>query len=232
MQAISGQSNGDLLSVQLVDSALVVRYDPGGGAAQVTVGEGLADGALHVLEIGTFNQQVEVAVDNRMCQRGSCYGVAQSRGSLTSLNTQGILLIGGLNYSTSQSSRHLVTPITTFIGVVGDLAVNNIPTDLNPFSSLGYRNVDIGSQREMVCAPNPCQNNGICMDLWFTYSCQCSSGFMGSNCTDQNLANFANDSFLQIPSTSGQLLSEIIFSFTTLWSDGILAYSANVSTFY
>ena len=32
------------------------------------------------------------------------------------------------------------------------------------------------------CASNPCQNDGLCIDGDYRYSCQCLHGFSGFNC--------------------------------------------------
>ena len=34
----------------------------------------------------------------------------------------------------------------------------------------------------ITCDDNPCQNGGLCNDDDGTYSCKCTSGFMGVNC--------------------------------------------------
>lgn len=40
--------------------------------------------------------------------------------------------------------------------------------------------------RRPVCNPNPCMNNGQCIDNWFTASCQCSQNRTGPSC-DQGI---------------------------------------------
>lgn len=32
------------------------------------------------------------------------------------------------------------------------------------------------------CSPNPCQNDGVCVDVGDSYSCSCAEGFTGSHC--------------------------------------------------
>ena len=44
------------------------------------------------------------------------------------------------------------------------------------------------------CYPNPCENNGTCIDGVNKYTCACVPGFEGKNCT---ISKFLNKSFKQ-----------------------------------
>ena len=33
------------------------------------------------------------------------------------------------------------------------------------------------------CASNPCENNGTCIDLVSNYTCNCTQGYRGKNCS-------------------------------------------------
>ena len=33
------------------------------------------------------------------------------------------------------------------------------------------------------CASNPCENNGTCIDLVSNYTCNCTQGYTGKNCS-------------------------------------------------
>ena len=222
------QSNlGDFLSLELVGGVLVMRYDTGAGVGEARAGSGLNDGANHTVEIATFGSRAEIVLDDLSCQ-GACFATAESDPRFTVLNILDTIYLGGLNATTLQSSVHLVSG-ASFIGVVQDLSINSQPVDLHPATSLGHRNVLVGSDRVNQCNPSACENGGVCRDLWFSYECSCPVGFVGINCVDQNLANFAGDSFLHVAATSGVEMSTIRFAFSTQNQNGILAYTANVS---
>ena len=34
------------------------------------------------------------------------------------------------------------------------------------------------------CNPNPCQNGAVCTDAMNDYSCKCTPGYEGKNCTE------------------------------------------------
>ena len=222
------QSNlGDFLSLELVEGVLVMRYDTGAGVGEARVGSSLNDGANHTVEITTAGSQAEIVLDDLLCQ-GTCFGTAESDPRFTVLNVLGTVYLGGLNATTLSSSVHLVSG-ASFIGVVQDLFFDSQPVDLRPTASLGYRNVQVGSERFDQCNPSACENGGVCRDLWFSYECSCPVGFVGVNCDKQNLANFAGDSFLHVASTGGLEMSVIRFAFSTQNQNGILTYTANVS---
>ena len=37
------------------------------------------------------------------------------------------------------------------------------------------------------CQPTPCLNNGVCVDGLNSYSCDCTHGFVGENCSTSKL---------------------------------------------
>lgn len=42
-----------------------------------------------------------------------------------------------------------------------------------------------GCQRSKLCSPNPCQNNGICIDQWDEFRCECKKPFLPPYCIQQ-----------------------------------------------
>ena len=227
LQSPAHSNLGDYLSLELVEGVLVLRYDTGAGVGEARVGMGLNDGGNHTVEITTARNRAEIVLDDRSCQ-GTCFGTAESDPRFTILNILDTVYLGGLNATTLQSSVHLVSG-ASFVGAVQDLSIDSQPVDLHLSASLGHRNVQVGSDRIDQCNPSACENGGVCQDLWFSYDCSCPVGFVGINCGNQNLANFAGDSFLRVASTDGLQMSTIRFAFSTQNQNGILAYTANVS---
>ena len=221
------QAQGDFLSIQLVNGALLLQYTAGGVVGETTVGDNLHDGRLHTVEVTTLGNRADVVLDNLQC--GSvCFGQAVSDARFMVLNVRNSVTIGGLAESNTQTLLHLSTQ-QSFVGVIQDVTINSLEIDLDPLRAVDSRNVEIGSMRTQVCLSNPCQNGGTCQDLWFTYRCECAPGFAGRNCESQNLANFANDSFLYLSSTNGMIFDMFSFWFSTQNGNGILVYTANVS---
>ena len=47
-----------------------------------------------------------------------------------------------------------------------------------------YSNYDFHSVLDIDdCQPNPCKNNGVCADGINSYTCDCTHGFIGDNCS-------------------------------------------------
>lgn len=50
-----------------------------------------------------------------------------------------------------------------------------------------FDNLNLGRDCEINiddCLPNPCENNGTCIDLIDSFKCNCTDGFTGSTCSD------------------------------------------------
>jgi len=90
-------------------------------------------------------------------------------------------------------SRVLVRPYREFIGCIQDIAVNGIKvTEHNLLTAATERNLNTqgivqentekGCTRTDQCKPNPCQNDGQCIDLWRTKKCKCNRPYLGPSC--------------------------------------------------
>lgn len=55
-----------------------------------------------------------------------------------------------------------------------------------PFGSVSFDNSTIleGVLSDDSCKVNPCHHNGICVNTWNDYRCQCSRGFKGKDCME------------------------------------------------
>ena len=47
------------------------------------------------------------------------------------------------------------------------------------------------------CQPNPCMNNGICVDGVNSFSCNCAHGFIGKHCSISKFTIFLVSTFFQ-----------------------------------
>ena len=82
-------------------------------------------------------------------------------------------------------ARGLVKPVyEEFIGCIQDIRVNGIKVTEEVLGTQGvvHNNTEIGCAREDQCNPNPCQNEGTCVDLWRTKKCLCVRPYLGPNC--------------------------------------------------
>ena len=104
------------------------------------------------------------------------------------------------------------------------------------------------------CQPTPCLNNGVCVDGLNSYSCDCTHGFVGENCsTSKLIKNFHivefypqlikcwNVHILKIsdvndcegnPCNNGGTCQDGISSYTCLCPTGFIGIDCETSMFF
>ena len=77
-----------------------------------------------------------------------------------------------------------IIPSTEFVGCIQDISVNGIKVREDVTSSPGITasNTEVGCDRSDQCNPNPCENEGVCIDLWNRKECGCKRPYLGPNC--------------------------------------------------
>ena len=88
------------------------------------------------------------------------------------LTSTGLIYIRGLGAAAAEGSG--------FVGCIREVQVNNMTFDL-----LGdnVEAANIGQCNTPACSYIQCLNGGTCVDeAMFSYSCQCTEGFVGQNC--------------------------------------------------
>ena len=90
--------------------------------------------------------------------------------------------IGGI----ASNNSLLANKVLPFTGCVQDITVDGMRITEHDVkgktNGIDHENADTGCDRKEVCLPNPCQNNGICTDLWNEFKCTCDRPFFGKNC--------------------------------------------------
>lgn len=71
------------------------------------------------------------------------------------------------------------TPLT---GCISDLYIDHQLIDLNQFVANNATQAGCQEKRSF-CHVQPCQNGGTCHDAWGTYSCSCTEGYYGHDCS-------------------------------------------------
>jgi protein crumbs len=89
----------------------------------------------------------------------------------------------------------LANNVPSFTGCIQDIIVNDVKITEEAFkdtsgSGVEQKNTRPGCPREEQCAPNPCQNEGICTDLWSEYRCSCPRPSLGSSCQYSKRSDF------------------------------------------
>lgn len=77
-----------------------------------------------------------------------------------------------------------IIPSTEFVGCIQDISVNGMKVreDLTNSPDIIQKNTEVGCERTEQCKPNPCENDGVCIDLWRRNECRCKRPYLGPNC--------------------------------------------------
>uniref|UniRef100_A0A915PEK5 Uncharacterized protein n=1 Tax=Setaria digitata TaxID=48799 RepID=A0A915PEK5_9BILA len=98
-----------------------------------------------------------------------------------------------------------------FRGCIRDLFING--QFINMLKSANAFGITEGCQRSKLCFPNPCQNNGICLDQWDDFRCDCKKPFLSPYCIQQtDEATFGHDNLMsRLEVNVGENLDDIKF---------------------
>uniref|UniRef100_A0A6B2E8N3 Putative cadherin egf lag seven-pass g-type receptor n=1 Tax=Phlebotomus kandelakii TaxID=1109342 RepID=A0A6B2E8N3_9DIPT len=92
--------------------------------------------------------------------------------------------LGGTIPNLNSYLRHLTHTPSSFVGCMEDVVINGqwvFPFDPDN-KTMRLVNVEQGCPRTEQCNPNPCNSNGLCSDLWHTFSCSCTRPHLGPTC--------------------------------------------------
>lgn len=101
-----------------------------------------------------------------------------------------VTYLGGTIPHLSSYLRHLTHAPSSFVGCMQDVVINGkwvFPQEPTDYTSIV--SVEAGCPRATQCDPNPCYSNGLCMDLWHTFSCTCQRPHLGPTCKYSELNN-------------------------------------------
>ncbi|XP_056132751.1 protein crumbs homolog 1 [Lampris incognitus] len=157
----------------------------------------VTDGEWHSVEAVLGNQLLSLRLldDGGICEGQSCQRVAAIKSTLTGLvsalqNT----FIGGVLEDSDSPAVETTHPI--FIGCMRDVFVDwqlVVPEDWLSDSAV---NVSPGCSHRDRCLDVPCQNKGLCVNLWQSYQCRCPRPYEGQDCEKEYVtARFGNEDY-------------------------------------
>ncbi|VDM94871.1 unnamed protein product [Thelazia callipaeda] len=111
----------DYMSIGINDGYLLLSYELGGGAAQLSSVETVNDGREHYLQIWRTGRHGKLKIDNGPVVEGSSAGI------LAMLNVEGNIYIGGVpDLKAMTNNLHE----ENFVGCISDITLNGIKMDL------------------------------------------------------------------------------------------------------
>ena len=152
----------------------------------VTIGESLNDGNWQNVELAFNSSHIMIAASNNGVALNSDGNeqVKEVKGSWFSVNPSSpmdvavsspkfpLTFLGGFTPQLRNLAKDLY-----LTGCLQDVLLNDqwiFPKEIEGAS--------VGCPRTAQCKPNPCQNAGVCADLWYNYECACQRPFLGKNC--------------------------------------------------
>jgi len=163
-------------TLQLVNGKLKLHSSMLQEFEGVSIGENLNDTKWQKVYIAVNISHITIGLNDRLQAIHPINPDGSSQTAFQSTN------LGG---SPIQSkSRVLVRPYSEFIGCIQDIAVNGIKVTEHILNTPGIvqENTEKGCSRSDQCKPNPCQNDGQCVDLWRTKKCLCNRPYLGPSC--------------------------------------------------
>ncbi|XP_035732871.1 neurexin-1-like isoform X7 [Vespa mandarinia] len=220
----------DFFEVKLVESALRLRYNLGGGAQIVTVGHDLGDGHWHKVQISRSNENTTLTVDG-------VSAVSTSRGKefeFGKLSGNSDVYVGGMPGWYNSKLTLLALPSVIFEPRFNGFIRNLVYADAESLvprrqemksrdakcanfpcvesvskrkTPRSLRNSMAGNTTDACETRDPCQHGGICISTDSGPICECRSGdYEGAYCEKDKVpseASFRGTEYLTIDLSKG-----------------------------
>ncbi|XP_050685087.1 neurexin-1 isoform X3 [Leptidea sinapis] len=232
----------DFFELKLVNSALRLRYNLGGGAQIITVGNNLNDGHWHKVQVARRDEHTSLSVD----------GVTQSKTSrgkefaFGKFITNSDVFIGGIPASYNSKLTTLALPSAIFEpkfrGSVRNLVYADLPGQPPRRQELRHSR-DLKSSRitnasgDACERRDPCQHGGVCISTDDGPVCECRDGdYEGAFCERDKApseATFRGAEFLSydLTQTGGEPIvstqDALSLYFKTRQPNGLLFYTGH-----
>ncbi|XP_008554083.1 neurexin-3 [Microplitis demolitor] len=235
----------DFFEIKLVEGAVRLRYNLGGGAQIVTVGHDFGDGQWHKVQILRDNENTTLIVD-------SFSGTSTSRGKefqFGKLTSNSDVYIGGMPSWYNSKLTLLALPSVIFEprfrGSIRNLIYANDDNvisrrqEIIPRYPRGIRYMNLRNSTDVCENNSPCQHDGICISTDSGPICECRNGeFEGQYCEKDKIpaeASFRGGDFLKIDLSNGDPIYSIeetvSIQFKTRQHNGLLFYSGQKSDY-
>ena len=170
--SITEMDYGDYLALVLLDGTLQFRYNLGSGTTVISSPGTIELNVCHTVVICRSGSAGSLAVDDMNPVFGT------SPGPNTQLNVFSNLYLGGLPSNINVAS--VVGTPDGFVGCIPTLSIDGIQRDPFLDADFGY---GIGECGFTFCSPNPCLNGATCIEMLYSYMCECTAGFLGHRCS-------------------------------------------------
>ncbi|XP_041090331.1 protein crumbs homolog 2-like isoform X2 [Polyodon spathula] len=130
------------------------------------------------------------------CERGDCTKTQDGSELVRNIpESFKMISVGGVK---SEFLLNNTESRTNFIGCIEDLRIDSQPVLPQRISETMAEGLQLGCSKPEWCEPNPCSDQGSCVDLWTGSRCHCYRPFHGPNCSNE----YTPATFSQEDSTS------------------------------
>uniref|UniRef100_A0AAQ5ZGN2 Cadherin EGF LAG seven-pass G-type receptor 1 n=1 Tax=Amphiprion ocellaris TaxID=80972 RepID=A0AAQ5ZGN2_AMPOC len=195
----------DFIALEIIGEQIQLTFS--GGETKTTVSPyipgGVSDGQWHSVQLHYYNKPnigrlgiphgpsgekvAMVAVDDcdismairfgKQIGNYSCAAQGTQTGQKKSLDLTGPLLLGGVpNLPEDFPVRN-----RDFVGCMRNLSIDSKPIDMASYVANNGTTAGCAAKKNF-CTNEVCQNGGVCVSRWNTYSCDCPTGYGGKNC--------------------------------------------------
>ncbi|XP_029019747.1 cadherin EGF LAG seven-pass G-type receptor 1 isoform X4 [Betta splendens] len=195
----------DFIALEIVNEQIQLTFS--GGETKTTVSPyipgGVSDGQWHSVQLHYYNKPnigrlgvphgpsgekvAVVAVDDcdismairfgKQIGNYSCAAQGTQTGQKKSLDLTGPLLLGGVpNLPEDFPVRN-----RDFVGCMRSLSIDSKAIDMASYIANNGTAAGCPAKRNF-CTKDVCQNGGVCVSRWNTYSCDCPTGYGGKSC--------------------------------------------------
>ena len=220
----AGDVSGDFLSLAVFDGKLELRWNLGSGAGLLQTSEILSFSEWYQVEVRRTARRSELTIlllSSGNQEQESISGYSQ--GSLTSLNTNGLVYVGGADsYVRTAASSGVAAGLN---GCIRDLSING-----REYShSQADTGNDVESCSQHPCLSHSCDTGGTCQPSadFNTYSCACSIPHVGQLCNQTvsfENASFSGSSYAQYVSNSNPVTTKMEFNLRLMRGEGLVLW--------
>ncbi|XP_051882576.1 protocadherin Fat 4-like isoform X2 [Pristis pectinata] len=175
---------GEFLALEIVNGKMEFSYNLGNGTVRLLSNQQVADGQFHKILATRLGKVGSLTVDNCTANQPAefCFVSNPGIGTERTLDLDNnSMVFGGVKSIDPILLRPGQVKTDDFIGCIKEVKLNSVPVKIAEV--LSSSNILSSCPRlDGACQDKACANNGVCLDRWSFYLCQCPEGFTGPHC--------------------------------------------------
>ncbi|XP_067842781.1 protocadherin Fat 4-like [Heptranchias perlo] len=178
------KEGAEFLALEIVNGKVEFSYNLGNGTVRLVTDQKVADGQFHKILATRMGKAGSLTVDNCTNNQPAqfCFVSTPGIGRERTLDLdKNSMVFGGVKSIDPILLRPDQVKTDDFIGCIKEVKLNSVPVKFAEALS-SYNILTSCPRLERACQDKTCLNNGVCLDRWSFYLCQCPEGFTGLHC--------------------------------------------------